>query len=152
MGRFLWLVFEDSIVSSPPSPARALSSIPRFQERLPWSYGWMSPCTYLSRDARPTHTPSSCFHLQLSAWPKLALTGTGPTAQGQVRVLPFFIQHQIHARPMLEARKSDMSWVQSCPQEAPRLEGRWPCNRELPVCDVRKCQELGARNQGRFSG
>lgn len=72
--------------------------------------------------------------------------------QGQVRVLPFFIQHQIRAWPTLEARKSDMSWVQSCPQEAPKLEGRWPHNRELPVCDVMKCQELGAKNQGRFSG
>jgi len=111
---------------------------------------------YLSRDARQTHTLTCCFHLQLSAWSKPAITGTGPASQGQVRVPPFlfppFIQHQIRARPVLEARESDMSWVQSCPPGAPKLEGRWTRNRELPLSDVIKCQELGGRNQGRFSG
>lgn len=34
-----------------------------------------------------------------------------------------FIQHQIRARPVLEARKSDLSWAQSCPQRAYNLAG-----------------------------
>lgn len=46
-----------------------------------------------------------------------------PVGQGQVRVIHLFIQHQIRVIPVLEARQSEMSWAQFCPEGAYSLVG-----------------------------
>lgn len=103
----------------------------------------------------PADLHTILFPPAVISWSKPALAGTGPTSQGQVKGRSFilsFVQHEIRAWPVPEARKSDTNWVQSCPQEAPRLVERWTHNRELPLGGVMKCQELEVRSPGRLSG